>query len=87
MSKNEIVRKNLDLHAEWIRYIFEHPEVLDKIPQGAQLVILPNNDPALAKENNKTIGRLKAEGLPVVIVHLDLPKPPRPQIEVITANS
>lgn len=87
MIENEIERKNLDLHAEWIRYVSEHSEVLDQIPQGAQLVILPNNDPALAKENKRTIERLKAEGLPVVIVHLDLPKPPRPQIEVITAHS
>ena len=86
MIENEIVRKNLDLHAEWIRYVSEHTEVLDQIPQGAQLVILPNNDLALAKENKRVIERLKAEGLPIVIVHLDLPKPPRPQIEVITAH-
>ena len=86
MIENEIVRKNLDIHAEWIRYVSEHTEVLDQIPQGAQLVILPNNDPALAKENKRVIERLKAEGLPLVIVHLDLPKPPRPQIEVITAH-
>ncbi len=86
MIENEIVRKNLVLHAEWIRYVSEHTEVLDQIPQGAQLVILPNNDPALAKENKRVIERLKAEGLPIVIVHLDLPKPPRPQIEVITAH-
>jgi hypothetical protein len=74
MIENEIVRKNLDLHAEWIRYVSEHTEVLDRIPQGAQLVILPSNDPALAKENKRTIERLKAEGLPVVIVHQRYPQ-------------
>lgn len=42
MTKNEIVRKNIELHAEWMRYVFEHPKVLDKIPKGAELIIVPN---------------------------------------------
>lgn len=86
MSENEIVKKNLELHAEWMRYVFEHPEVLDQIPEGAQLVIIPSNDPILAAENKKTADYLKAEDLPVVIVHLDLPKPPTPQIEIVSTH-
>ena len=85
MRQNEIARKNLELHAEWMRYVFEHPEVLDQIPKGAELIIIPNNDAALAMENKKTVRELKAKGLPFVIVHLDLPKPPIPQIEVVMA--
>lgn len=84
MSQDEIVKKNFNLHAEWMRYCFEHPEVLDQIPQGAQLVILPDNEPALAAENNKILTRLKVQGLPLVIVHLDLPKPPMPKIEIVS---
>jgi hypothetical protein len=26
---------NLDLHAEWLKYVFEYTDVLDKIPKGA----------------------------------------------------
>ncbi len=55
MTKNEIVKKNLDLHGEWMNYVFEHPEVLDRIPKGAVLVILPEDDEALYDENYKVL--------------------------------
>jgi len=86
MTKDEIVKKNLDLHSEWMKYLFEHPDMLDKLPRGAQVVILPDNDTELAAENSKTIEQLKKEGLPVVIVHLELPKPPVPKIEMVSAH-
>ena len=86
MEKNELIKKNLDLHAEWMRYCFEHPEVLDQIPQGAELIIIPNNDPELAKENQKIAQDLKTKGLPFVVIHLDLPKPPKPEIEIFAAH-
>ncbi len=86
MKGNDIVKKNLGLHAEWLRYCFEHPEALDKIPQGAELVIIPNNDPELAKRNKKVAEELKNKGLPFVIIHLDLPKPPKPEIDVFATH-
>jgi len=82
MIQEEIVRRNLDLHAEWMKYVFEHPEILDKIPAEAQLVIIPNDDPVMAEENSKIAKNLKSQGLPVVIVHIDSPKPVTAQIEV-----
>ena len=51
MTKDDIVRKNLDFHAEWMKYIFENPDVLDNIPKGAALVILPEDDKELYEEN------------------------------------
>lgn len=86
MTKDEIVKKNLDLHAEWLKYLFEHPSVMDEFPKGAQVVILPDNDIELAAENSKTVEQLKKEGLPVVIVRLELPKPPVPKIEMVHAH-
>ena len=87
MEQNEVTKKNLELHSEWMRYCFEHPEVLDRIPAGAQIVILPDNDPSLAKENRKIASDLEAKGLPVVLVHLELPKPPAPRLEILPAHS
>jgi len=86
MTENEIVKKNLELHAEWLKYLFEHPDVLDELPKGAQVVILPDNDTELAAANSKILEQLKKEGLPVVIVHLELPKPPVPRIEMVHAH-
>lgn len=86
MEKSEVIKKNLELHAEWMRYVFEHPEVLDQFPQGAELIIIPNDNLELAAENQKIAQDLKAKGLPFVIIHLDLPKPPKPEIEIFAAH-
>jgi len=55
MTKDEIMKKNLDLHSEWMKYAFENPDVLDKIPKGAVLVILPEDDRELYEENYKIL--------------------------------
>lgn len=86
MEQNEIIKNNLDLHAEWMRYVFEHPEVLEQIPQGAEIIIIPNNDTELAAENRKQAKELKNKDLPFVIIHLDLPKPPKPEIEIFATH-
>jgi len=59
MKEDAIVKKNLDLVTEFMKYAFDKPEILDLIPKDAQLVLLPTNDPELYKENMKTINRLK----------------------------
>jgi len=78
-----MVKKNLDLHAEFMRYAFQNPDVLDKIPKGAQLVILPEDDKELYEENLKILDDLKSRGLPVIIVKMPTPKPIIHQIEVV----
>lgn len=84
MDHEAIVKRNLDLHAEWMRYLFAHPEAMDQIPDGAQVVILPTDDPELAQENAKILTAAHTKGSPVVVVHLTSPKPPTPQIEVLS---
>ena len=39
MTRDEMIKKNLDIHSEWMKYIFENPDVLDRIPKGAVLSI------------------------------------------------
>ena len=74
MKKESLVRKNLDLLNEFMKYAFDHPEVLDKVPHDASLVILPDGDPSLKKENQKTVKRLKAKGETVMTVKLKATK-------------
>lgn len=83
MDVDTIVKKNLDLHAEWMRYLFEHPEAMDTLPAESQIILLPTDDPELSKENTKLLAAAKAQGVPVVIVRLASPKPPTPRIEVL----
>lgn len=84
MDTDTIVKKNLDLHAEWMRYLLEHPEAMDQIPEGAQIIILPTDDSELARENSKTLAAARKQGGPIVVIHLASPKPPAPQIEVLS---
>ncbi|GBD98009.1 hypothetical protein BMS3Abin07_00016 [bacterium BMS3Abin07] len=85
MTKDETIKRNLDLHAEWMKYIFEHPDVLDKIPKGAVLVILPEDDKELHDENYKVLEENKRKGIPVFVVTMKTPKPQISNIEIIAA--
>ena len=76
-----MVKKNLDLQAEFMKYVFENPEVLDKIPKDATMVILPEDDPELYKENLKIVKTQEEKKMPVVIVRMKTPKPVIPRIE------
>ena len=85
MTKEEVINKNLNLHAEWMRYVFENPDILDRIPKGAVLVILPEDDPELYEENSRVIDRSRSKGLPVVVVTMKTTKPQITMIEVVAA--
>ena len=85
MTKEDIVKKNLDLHAEWMKYVFENPDVLDRIPKNAVLVILPEDDEELYRENYKVLEENKGKGIPVFVVRMKTPRPQISNIEVIAA--
>lgn len=85
MTKDNIIKKNLDLHAEWMKYIFENPDVLDRIPKGAVLVILPEDDKELYEENHRILEENKNKGIPVFVVTMKMPKPQISNIEIIAA--
>jgi len=74
MKRESIIKKNLDLLDEFMKYAFDHPEVLDDIPGNGSLVILPDGDPALERENRKTLRRLKARNQQAVAIKLKATK-------------
>jgi Family of unknown function (DUF5647) len=85
MNRDEMMKKNLDLHAEWMRYTFENPDVLDRIPKGAALVLLPEDDKELYAENYRVLEENKKKGIPVFVVTMKTPKPQISNIEIIAA--
>lgn len=84
MKKEIAVRKNLDLLDTFMKYAFDHPDILDKIPPDAELVILPKGDSKLCKENKKLAESMVNEGKKVVIVHLQKPKIARPRVALLS---
>ncbi len=61
MRKDEIVNKNISLVFDFLRYITEHPELIEKIPNGYELEFLDKDYPVpeTVKETNKVF--LKVE--------------------------
>jgi hypothetical protein len=85
MTKDEMIKKNLDLHSEWMKYTFENPDVLERIPKGAVLVILPEDDKELYDENYRVLEENKKKGIPVFVVTMKMPRPQISSIEIIAA--
>ena len=84
MKKDEIGARNLLIGAEFDKFVMEHPEFLNKIPDGAQLVFLPEYDPELCKENLRLIESLREKGKPVVYIKLKKLTPQKSRIRHVT---
>ena len=55
-----------------MQQVLDDPELLDDIPNGVNIVFLPDNDPELL-EANRELGRIKRqEGKQVVFVQVKL---------------
>jgi hypothetical protein len=83
MNKEETVRKNLDLLNEFMKYAFEHPQVLDQIPSGAELVILPQDDSELMRENTRLAKAQVSAGKQVILFKFRRPEPVTPEFELV----
>ena len=78
MSKEkEMIERNIEISAEFSRYLFDHPEIDEKIPVGAEIILLPEFDEDLKKYNLKLGKEIESEGGKVIYV---LIKEMRPKI-------
>ena len=86
-KKSKTFYKNLLLGTEFDKYLIEHPKFAQSIPEGALIILLPQDDPALCKENLRITEARLQEGQPVAYVKIKKLAPaPRsriigPQIE------
>lgn len=67
-KEKEMIERNIELSAEFSRYLFEHPEIEEKIPLDSELILLPEFDKEL-KEFNRGLGRnIESESGKVVFI-------------------
>jgi hypothetical protein len=67
-NEKEMMERNIEISAEFSRYLFEHPELEEKLPIGAEVILLPEFDREL-KEYNLKLGKIiEAEQGEVVYV-------------------
>ena len=83
MKKDLAVKKNLDLLNEFMKYAFENPGILERIPPEAELIILPTNDPELSEYNRKTADKILSRGKKVVFAKMKKPEILIPELELL----
>lgn len=71
MSSEDIINKNIDLSTEFSRYVMEHPEFAEKIPDDAVVVLLPEYDPELCEANLALARQRKGSEQPIVYVRIE----------------
>jgi len=81
-NQETIVEKNITLSFEFERYLLEHPEMLEQIPNGAQVVLLPQDDPELYQINLKAAqeARRAGDAAPLVYVEIEALVSPRSRL-------
>jgi len=87
MRKEDLFKKNHLLGVEFDRYILEHPEVLEQIPDGAEVYFFPEEDPDLLEENLKIAEAQKPEGRRIVLVRIGKLSPPRSRLQNVRLES
>jgi len=85
MTYEEIVQKNLTLSTEFSRYLLEHPEFAESLPDKAYVVLLPKDDPELYRNNLETARRYheqeeKDADRPVVYIEVEALAPQRSRL-------
>jgi hypothetical protein len=69
-KEKEMIERNIELSAEFSRYLFEHPEIEEKIPLDSEIILLPEFDKEL-KEFNRGLGKnIGSEGGKVVFISI-----------------
>lgn len=81
-NRETIFEKNITLSFEFERYIHEHPEVLEQLPDGVEVVLLPKDDPELYRINLTAAQKARQvkDSTPVVYVEIEALTPPRSRL-------
>lgn len=79
MKKQEdrLWQRSLTLIHEFDRYVLEHPRFAEKIPYGAEVVLLPSYDDELRKYNLRNSQINRESGRRLVYVEIDRLRPRR----------
>lgn len=65
-----VVERNIALLGNLMRYLLAEPQVFNSLPDNFELVILPDDDPAVRLYNLELLDTYGSEGKPVVFVRM-----------------
>ena len=52
MRKDEVVKKNISLVFDFLRYLTDHPELMEKLPDGCELEFLDKDFPLIESKTS-----------------------------------
>lgn len=63
MTRKKLINKNIGITFDFLRYVVDHSEMLDSIPNGAELSFIDNDMPIPFEETKKSrrVMRYKVE--------------------------
>ncbi len=71
MTNREMFERNQQLSTEFDLYVLDHPQVADRIPDGALVVFIPAFDKELARRNRALARKSRVAGQRVVFVQVE----------------
>ena len=84
MTYVEMMEKNLTLSFELSLYVTQHPELSAQIPPNSRVVLLPGDDPDLARINSETAQKARQwddePNRPVVYIKFERLRPARSRL-------
>jgi hypothetical protein len=72
MDRNEQFRRNNDLFELFMQQVLDDPGLLDRIPDGADIIFLPDSDPALREANLQLGAEREHDGTPVTYIRIEM---------------
>lgn len=70
-----MIERNIELSAEFSRYLVDHPDIGESMPTGSEIVFLPEFDNELKSFNLELGKNLQATGTQVVYVKIKKLRP------------
>lgn len=68
--KDDIVKRNISLTGEIMRYLLDNPTVFESLPDNFELVVLPEDDPEVSMFNLDLLKKYGSEGKPIVFARV-----------------
>ena len=84
IDKKRYVEKNSVLVKEFDRYILEHPEFSDQLPNNALVVMQLDGDEEFNGWARESAQQAAEKGMPIVYIKISELKPVRSRIEKLT---
>jgi hypothetical protein len=74
-KEKEMIERNIELSAEFSRYIFDHPEIEEKLPLDSEVILLPEYDKELREFNLQLGKNIENEGEKVIYISIKEVRP------------